>query len=417
MYRAPRGAKDILPDEQPWWEHVDRTAADLLTLYGFRRIDTPIFEEADLFVRSVGEATDVAEKETYTFEDRGGDLLSLRPEGTAGVARAYVEHGMHVLPQPVRLYSTRLPMFRYDRPQAGRQRQFHQLNVEMLGSADPEADVEIIEIAWRFFANLGLRGLTLFVNSMGDAASRPRYIEALRDYYGPLLPRLGADAQRRFEANPLRLLDGKDEVSVGLAAEAPRSTDFLEGDAADHWGAVLDGLEALRIPYSIDHTLVRGLDYYTHTVFEIAPPEEGQQSTLGGGGRYDGLIEQIGGKPTPAVGFASGIERIILNLKRQGVEAPGAPPVTALVAFLGDDARRAALALTSSLRAAAVSAVMAPGGKSLKAQLRYAGSIGAEHALILGGDEVRDGTVTVKRLADGEQHTLPTAEAVARLGE
>ena len=206
-------------------------------------------------------------------------------------------------------------------------------------------------------------------------------------------------------------------MSVGLAAEAPRSTDFLEGDAADHWGAVLDGLEALRIPYSIDHTLVRGLDYYTHTVFEIAPPEEGQQSTLGGGGRYDGLIEQIGGKPTPAVGFASGIERIILNLKRQGVEAPGAPPVTALVAFLGDDARRAALALTSSLRAAAVSAVMAPGGKSLKAQLRYAGSIGAEHALILGGDEVRDGTVTVKRLADGEQHTLPTAEAVARLGE
>ena len=416
MYRAPRGAKDILPDEQPWWEHVDRTAADLLALYGFRRIDTPIFEEADLFVRSVGEATDVAEKETYTFEDRGGDLLSLRPEGTAGVARAYVEHGMHVLPQPVRVYSTRVPMFRYDRPQAGRQRQFHQLNVEVLGSADPEADVEIIEIAWRFFANLGLRGLTLFVNSMGDAASRPRYIEALRGYYEPLLPRMGADARRRFEVNPLRLLDGKDEVSVRLAAEAPRSTDFLEEAAAAHWAAVLDGLEVLGIPYTLDHTLVRGLDYYTHTVFEIAPPEEGQQSTLGGGGRYDGLIEQIGGRPTPGVGFASGIERIIINLKRQGVEAPGTARVDALVAYLGEDARRGALTLTSALRAASVSAVMAPSGRSLKAQLRYAGAVGAEHALILGDDEVRDGTVTVKRLSDGEQHTLPTAEAIARLG-
>ena len=416
MYRAPRGAKDILPDEQPWWEHVDRTAADLLALYGFQRIDTPIFEEADLFVRSVGEATDVAEKETYTFEDRGGDLLSLRPEGTAGVARAYVEHGMHVLPQPVRLYSTRVPMFRYDRPQAGRQRQFHQLNVELLGSADPEGDVEIIEIAWRFFTNLGLRDLTLFVNSMGDAVSRPRYIDALRRYYEPLLAQMGADARRRFDVNPLRLLDGKDEVSVRLAAEAPRSTDFLEGAAADHWSAVLDGLQALGIPYTIDHTLVRGLDYYTHTVFEIAPPEEGQQSTLGGGGRYDGLIEQIGGRPTPGVGFASGIERIIINLKRQGVETPGAARVNALVAFLGDDGRRAALALTSALRGASVSAVMAPSGRSLKAQLRYAGSIGAEHALILGDDEVRDGTVTVKRLADGEQHTLPTAEAIARLG-
>ena len=416
MYRAPRGAKDILPDEQPWWEYVDRTAADLLALYGFRRIDTPIFEEADLFVRSVGEATDVAEKETYTFEDRGGDLLSLRPEGTAGVARAYVEHGMHVLPQPVRLYSTRVPMFRYDRPQAGRQRQFHQLNVEVMGSPDPEADVEIIEIAWRFFANLGLRDLTLFVNSMGDAASRPRYIEALRAYYGPLLPQMGADARRRFDVNPLRLLDGKDDVSIRLASEAPRSTDFLEQAAADHWSAVLGGLEAVGIPYTIDHTLVRGLDYYTHTVFEIAPPEEGQQSTLGGGGRYDGLIEQIGGRPTPGVGFASGIERIIINLKRQGVETPGVARVNALVAFLGDDGRRAALALTSALRGASVSAVMAPSGRSLKAQLRYAGSIGAEHALILGDDEVRDGTVTVKRLSDGEQHTVPTAEAIARLG-
>lgn len=416
MYRAPRGAKDILPDEQPWWEYVDRTAADLLALYGFRRIDTPIFEEADLFVRSVGEATDVAEKETYTFEDRGGDLLSLRPEGTAGVARAYVEHGMHVLPQPVRLYSTRVPMFRYDRPQAGRQRQFHQLNVEVVGSADPEADVEIIEVAWRFFANLGLRDLTLFVNSMGDAVSRPRYIDALRAYYGPLLSDMGADARRRFDVNPLRLLDGKDEISIRLASEAPRSTDFLEEAAAAHWSAVLGGLAALGIPYSIDHTLVRGLDYYTHTVFEIAPPEEGQQSTLGGGGRYDGLIEQIGGRPTPGVGFASGIERIIINLKRQGIETPGAARVDALVAFLGDDGRRAALTLTSALRGASVSAVMAPSGRSLKAQLRYAGAIGAEHALILGDDEVRDGTVTVKRLSDGEQHTVPTAEAIARLG-
>lgn len=415
MYRAPRGTKDILPDEQPYWEFVDRAASELLAEYGFGRIDTPIFEDADLFTRSVGEATDVAEKETYTFEDRGGDLLSLRPEGTAGVARAYVEHGMHVLPQPVRLYSTRVPMFRYDRPQAGRHRQFHQLNVEVMGSSDPETDAEVIEFAWRFYENLGLRNLTLFVNSMGDAISRPRYIAALRDYYEPLLPQMTEDSGRRFISNPLRLLDGKDEASLNFAQEAPRSTDFLSGEAAEHWQAVLANLKTLGIPHSLNHTLVRGLDYYTHTVFEIVPPEEGQQSTLGGGGRYDGLIEQLGGKPTPAVGFASGTERTIINLKRQASSVVEPKHIHALVAYLGDDAKVIALKLASDLRKASVAALMAPTGKSLKAQLRYAGSIGADHVLILGDDEVRDGTVTWKRMVDGEQSTVPKAVVVTKL--
>jgi len=415
VYKAPRGTKDILPDEQPYWEFIDRTASELLDQYGFGRIDTPLLEDADLFIRSVGEATDVAEKETYTFEDRGGDLLSLRPEATAGVARAYVEHGMHVLAQPVRLYSSRVPMFRYDRPQSGRYRQFHQLNVEVMGSSDAETDAEVIEVAWRFYENLGLRDLTLFVNSMGDAISRPRYTEALRSYYEPLLPQMTEDSRSRFISNPLRLLDGKDEASLKFAQEAPRSTDFLSREATEHWEAVLANLKVLGIPTSLDHTLVRGLDYYTHTVFEIAPPQEGQQSTLGGGGRYDGLVEQLGGRPTPAVGFASGMERIIINLKRQAVSVFERKNVQVLVAYLGDGAKAIALKLASDLRKASVSAFMAPSGKSLKAQLRYAGSIGADHALILGDDEVRDGTVTWKRMADGEQSTVPTATAIAHL--
>jgi len=413
LFRSPRGTADILPADQPYWRYVETTAAELCERFGYGRIETPIFEDAKLFNRSVGEATDIVEKETYSFKDRGNDDLTLRPEGTAPVCRAYLEHGMHVLPQPVRLYSIHAQMFRYDRPQAGRYRQFHQVNVEAIGSQEAAVDVEIIEMAWRLFAKLGLRNLTVVLNSIGDRSDRPTYIAALKRYYEPLAAQLCGDCKRRLETNPLRLLDCKKETCRPHTEQAPRTLDFLSDSSRGHWNELTASLKTLHIPFTIDHRLVRGLDYYTHTVFEIVPQEDGAQSTIGGGGRYDGLIEQLGGKPTPAVGFATGMERIILNLKRQGIAVPGQRGITAVVVHLGDGARAHALSLASSLREQGVTAVLAPGGKSMKAQMRYAESVGAAYALILGDDEVRQGVVAVKRMADGSQRQVAMSEAAA----
>ena len=416
MYRAPRGTQDILPEEQPYWRHVESRAAELCERSGYQRIDTPIFEASTLFHRSVGEASDIVEKETYTFEDRSGESITLRPEGTAAVCRAYLEHGMHVLPQPVRLYSVRAPMFRYDRPQAGRLRQFHQLNVEAIGEAGATVDAEVIELAWGIFASLGLRDLTLIINSIGDRACRAGYLEALRQYYAPHVPVLCADCKRRFDTNVLRLLDCKKESCQPYTANAPRSIDHLCGDCKVHWDDLTGYLKALGLAYSIEHRLVRGLDYYTRTVFEIVPPVEGAQATLGGGGRYDGLMEQLGGRPTPAVGFACGIERVILNLKRQGVQpATGVAKPVAVVAFIGDVAKPVAAKLASDLRAAGLAALLAPAGKSLKAQMRYATSVGAPNVILLGEDEVRQGLATLKNMTDGSQRPVAMGELAKAL--
>ncbi len=415
MFRSPRGTADILPADQPYWRYVESTAAELCERFGYGRIETPIFEDAKLFNRSVGEATDIVEKETYTFKDRGNDELTLRPEGTAATCRAYLEHGMHVLPQPVRLYSVNLPMFRYDRPQAGRYRQFHQVNLEAIGSPEAAVDGEVIEVAWRLFAKLGLKNLTVVMNSIGDASDRPAYIAALKKFYEPLQSQLCGDCKRRFETNPLRLLDCKKETCRPHTENAPHTLDFLSATSRAHWDELTSSLKALEIPFTSDHRLVRGLDYYTHTVFEVVPQEDGAQSTIGGGGRYDGLIEQLGGKATPAVGFATGMERIILNLKRQGVTVPGQRPIKAVVLHLGSGAKPHAVSLASSLRESGVTAVLAPGGKSLKAQMRYAESVGAAYALILGDDEVRQGVVAVKKMADGTQQQVAIGEAARAL--
>ncbi len=411
MFRSPRGTSDILPADQPYWRFVAATAAEVCEGFGYGRIDTPIFEDAKLFNRSVGEATDIVEKETYTFKDRGNDELTLRPEGTAPVCRAYLEHGMHVLPQPVRLYSVHAQMFRYDRPQAGRYRQFHQVNLEAIGSPEAAVDVEVIEVAWRLYEKLGLKNLTVVLNSIGDKSDRPAYIAALKKFYEPLVPQLCGDCKRRFESNPLRLLDCKKETCRPHTEHAPHTLDFLSATSRAHWDELTSSLKALEIPFTSDHRLVRGLDYYTHTVFEVVPQAEGAQSTIGGGGRYDGLIEQLGGKPTPAVGFATGVERIILNLKGQGVTAPEQKPIAAVVLHLGSGAKPHAMSLASSLRRSGVTAVLAPGGKSLKAQMRYAESVGAAYALILGDDEVRQGVVAVKKMADGTQRQVAMGEA------
>ncbi len=413
MYQSPRGTTDILPEEQPYWRYVEKVIDDITRLYGYKRIDTPIFEDTGLF-RRAGEYTDIVQKEMYTFDDRGGNSLTLKPEGTPAVCRAYVQHGMQNLPQPVKLYYI-TPIFRYDRPQAGRYRQHYQFGCECFGEDDPVVDAEVIDLAWQFYKTLGLTKINLRLNSIGCKECRPAYLETLKKYYSKHLGSLCADCKNRLEKNPLRLLDCKQTSCQHIAENAPQSIDALCPTCADHFEKVQKYLKALAIPFTINHRLVRGLDYYTRTVFEVEPLDEGGQTTIGGGGRYDGLVEEVGGKPTPALGFAMGIERIILNLKKEHIKIPAPPPLTAFIAFLGDAARDKTLNLASDLRQAGISVVTVVGDKSLKAQLRQANALGVCYTLIIGEDEVKAGTVTLRNMADASQQTIALSEILTRL--
>ena len=405
MFRVPRGTKDIQPQEQRFWRYVEDKAADLGRRFGFKRLDTPVFEDSGLFLRSVGQGTDIMDKETYTFQDRGNDSLTLRPEGTAPVCRAYLEHGMHNLPQPVRLYYF-CPVFRYDRPQAGRYRQHHQFGVEVLGNPDPLADAEVVQIGWTLMKDLGLKGVSLVLNSIGDPQCRPAYIETLRKYYSGHLDRLCQDCLQRLEHNPLRLLDCKQASCQPLQVQAPGSADHLCDECQVHWDRLRGYVDALNIPYTVDHKLVRGLDYYSRTVFEILPPEEGAQSTLLGGGRFDGLIEQLGGSPTPGVGFATGMERLILNVQRQEVEVPLEEVHVYFIAALGQEAAKVGFILAAGLRDRGAGVIQGSQGRSLKGQMRNANSMGASRVIIIGENELAAGTVTVRDMATGEQETV-----------
>ncbi len=413
QYRAHRGTADLLPEEQKYWRYIEENVMGLCRTYGYSRLDTPVFEDSGLFVRSVGEGTDIVEKEMYTFEDRGGDSLTLRPEGTAPICRAYLEHGMHNLTQPVRLYYF-CPVFRYERPQAGRYREHHQFGIEVLGEGEPPVDAEVIELAWQLMSSLGLQGLSLLTNSIGDVQCRPAYLEELKGYYAGHRARLCADCQNRLERNPLRLLDCKQEYCHGLGEEAPRSVDHLCAGCQDHWNRLQEYLGLMAVPYTIDHRLVRGLDYYTRTVFEIQPAREGAQSTICGGGRYDGLIEQLGGRPTPGIGFAMGMERLVLNLKGQGVEVPDEPRPQYMVASVGETGD-AALHLASRLRRAGVGAVLGSGSRSLRGQLRQANALGVRYVVIVGEDELQNEQVSLRDMARGVQETLPIARLFAEL--
>ena len=414
VFRAPRGTADHLPEEQKYWRYIESKAVDIANRFGYGRIDTPAFEDSYLFIRSVGEGTDIVEKEMYTFEDRGGDSVTLRPEGTAPVCRAYLEHGMHNLPQPVRMYYF-CPVFRYERPQAGRFRQHHQFGVEALGDADPSVDAEVIEVAWELMGSLGLRDVQLLVNSIGDSNCRPAYIEHLRDYYAGHHDRLCDDCKDRLDRNPLRLLDCKVETCHALGDEAPQSTDYLCDDCREHWEKLSTYLDAMNLPYTVDHRLVRGLDYYTRTVFEIQPLDVGGQSTIVGGGRYDGLITELGGRPTPGIGFATGIERLTLNLKRDDVPVPDEPSPRYLVANVGDNARTTALELAVRLRRAGVGAILSSGSRGLRGQMRQANALGIPYALILGDDEIAKGEVVVRDMTASTQQSRPLTEFLSEI--
>ena len=414
LFQAPRGTADILPEEQSYWRFCRSKARETATSFGYRRIDTPLFEDAGLFVRGVGEVTDIVEKETYTFEDRGGDLLTLRPEGTAPVCRAYLEHGMSNLPQPVRLYYV-CPAFRYERPQSGRSRQHHQFGIEILGDGDATIDAEVIEVAWRFLGSVGLSGLELSINSIGDGECRPQYIRTLQDHYRQHSTVLCHDCTRRLEHNPLRLLDCKVDSCQPVIGGAPHSVDYLCDACNAHWSSLRGHLSALGLHYGVNHRLVRGFDYYTRTVFEITPPVEGSQTTIVGGGRYDGLIEELGGKPTPGIGFGIGIDRVILNLKRQEVAPPESRDTMVLVAHLGDAAKGEAVKLASKLRQAGTAALVGPAQRGLRSQLRYASAIDATHAVIIGDDELAKGVVVLRDLSKSAQHEVDPDRLVQEL--
>lgn len=414
LYRAPRGTQDILPEDRPYWRHITERAHAVAALYGYEFIDTPIFEETALFVRGVGEGTDIVDKEMYSFQDKGGDNLTLRPEFTAGVMRAYLEHGMRTRPQPVKLYSLG-PIFRHEKPQAGRYRQFWQFNVEAIGEMDPALDVEVMSVAWQLYEDLGFGGLSFQINSTGDPRCRPRYIEALVAYYRQHLDVLNDDDRRRLERNPLRLLDSKAPAAQPIIEAAPKIADYLCDECAQHFARVRRYLDELGRPYVVNHRLVRGLDYYTKTVFEVYAEGIGAQNAVCGGGRYDGLIEALGGPPTPGIGFATGIERIILALKERGIAVPGQPPPVAFVAPLGEQGKTTALKLVTELRIAGIPALLAFGDRSLKAQLRAADRAGAIYTVILGEDELALGQAALRHMAQGTQQNIPLQDVVAFL--
>ena len=402
--RAPKGTYDLLPDAAERRELVVAVAADVFTAYGYRRIVTPEFEETALFERGVGDATDMVSKEMYTFADRSGRSLTLRPEGTAPICRAYVEHGMHKLPQPVKLWY-HAPMFRYERPQAGRFREHHQLGAEAIGSAEPAVDAEIIAMLAVLYDELEISGLTLSVNSMGDAACRPAYVERLRAYLGEHEGDLCGDCRRRLTLNPLRTFDCKVEACRAALEAAPRLVDHLCGDCRAHLDAVLRLLGRLGLDPHPDFRLVRGLDYYTRTTFEFCSGALGAQSGVGGGGRYDGLVESLGGPPTPGVGFGTGLERIGLVSALAEEAAPR--PVVYVACF--DEARRDdAFALTEHLRRELlVDAECDLAARSAKGQLRQATRAGAELAVLLGLPVVPADVVRVRDLEGGDEEDVP----------
>jgi len=407
----PRGTRDVLPAESRVRALIERTSADLMAANGFGRITTPTFEETEVFVRGVGTATDIVRKEMYTFDDRGGRSLTLRPEGTAPVARAYVENGMHKLPQPVKLWYL-APMFRYEAPQSGRFREHWQVGAEAFGSEDPLLDVEMIALLADLYDRLGVPGVRLRISSMGDADGRGLYRERLIAHLTPLADSLPRDARERMDENPLRLFDMKDDAVQAAMKDAPRLVDNLTDAALEHHTRVLDGLRLLDIPFDEDPTLVRGLDYYTRTVFEFTCDRLGAQSGIGGGGRYDGLVESLGGPDVPGVGFGTGVERITLAL---GEEAASAQIVDVYLAIPDADIRMELMPVLRDLRRSGLRVEAGTAGKGLKAMMRHASGLGADNVIIIGPREHAEGVSTVRDMQSGDQVEVPVSDLVNRL--
>lgn len=414
LTNGPRGTKDILPDTVGQWLYVEQKVRELCSRYGYKEIRTPMFEHTELFLRGIGETTDVVEKEMYTFTDRGGRSVTLRPENTAAAVRAYLQNKLYADADLTKLFYIG-SMFRYDRPQAGRLREFHQFGVEALGGDNPAVDAEIILLAVNFLQSLGLQELELSLNSVGCPNCRPVYRKRLQEFFADKLDGLCEDCRSRYDRNPMRILDCKVEGCKKLSIGAPEITDCLCDDCREHFVKVQELLTSAGVSFKLDPRLVRGLDYYTKTAFEVQYAPLGAQSAVAGGGRYDGLIEEIGGKPTPAVGFAVGLERVLLALEKQALLPEQADAMDAFVVGLGEAAQPAAFCLLADLRAAGLSAGMDFAGRSMKAQMKQANKANAHFALILGEDEVKESAVMLKNMQTSEQHKIAIDEVIKKL--
>ncbi|MDX1631398.1 MAG: histidine--tRNA ligase [Thermoanaerobaculia bacterium] len=414
-YRSVKGTRDLLPPETGVWAAVEETARRTFELYGYREIRTPVMETTELFVRSVGESTDIVGKEMYTFEDRKGRSLTLRPESTASVARAYVEHGLQSWQQPVKLFYVG-PHFRYERPQRGRFRQFHQIGAELLGDDSPLADAELLLMLDRFLRALGFRELEVLLNTVGDQESRSAFRDALVSYLEPRRKELSEDSRRRLETNPLRILDSKSSGDQELLAEAPSLEEHLTPAAREHFETLREILDGRGLAYRIEPRLVRGLDYYTHTVFEIVSRDLGAQDALVGGGRYDDLVASLGGPEVPGIGFAIGEDRLI-DVLPEGFRDEVIPPVPTLAVAVGEVDPTVVMELSEELRGAEIPCEVDLSSRSLGSSLRRADKAGVRIVLLLGEEELEEGTVAVKDLEEGTQVTVRREELIGRLGE
>lgn len=414
LTNAPRGTKDILPDTVGDWNYVEGEIRELCRRFGYNEIRTPIFEHTELFQRGIGEGTDVVDKEMYTFTDRGARSITLRPENTASAVRAYLQNKLYAQSNLVKLFYIG-SMFRYDRPQAGRMREFHQFGVEALGEANPAVDAEVILLAMNLLEGLGLKDLELSINSVGCPKCRSKYRTMLQDFFRDKLEDLCEDCRSRFERSPLRILDCKKDSDKPYMADAPKITDCLCEECAGHFAKLKELLTSAGISFTHDPRLVRGLDYYTKTAFEIKYPPLGAQSAVAGGGRYDGLIEEMGGNPTPAVGFATGLERLLLALESQNLLPEKNRSVDAYVVALGEAAQAEGFKLLNSLRQQGLSAAMDFAGRSMKAQMKQANKLGAKYSVILGEDEIAEGVVMLRSMEDSSQAKVPMNQVAEKI--
>ena len=404
--KKPRGTEDVLPRDSYRWQFVEDIFRDEARTYGYKEMRTPVFEHTNLFERGVGDTTDVVQKEMYTFLTKGGDSITLRPEGTAGAARAFLEHGLHNDPLPVKVYYL-TSCYRYEKPQAGRLREFHQFGMECYGTKHPAADAEMITAAATVIERLGLKNIRLEINSIGCPACRAEYHKALTEYFSQYKDELCEDCKGRLDRNPMRLLDCKVPRDHEIAQGAPSVLEYLCDECREHFDSVKEHLDAAGIEYIVNPTIVRGLDYYTKTVFEFISGDIGAQATICAGGRYDGLIEDLGGNPMPALGFAAGIERLLMTMDAQGVEIPSPSPCDIYVASMGDNAHKKAGELCLALHKAGMYAEFDVVGRGLKAQMKYANKLGARFSIVLGDDELAGGIGKLKAMDSGEQTDIP----------
>lgn len=414
LTKVPRGTRDILPGEIGTWQFLEGKVKELCRLFGYHEIRTPIFEHTELFLRGVGEVTDIVAKEMYTFKDRGDRSLTLRPEGTASVARSYLEHKLYGEAQPIKVYYIG-PMFRYDRPQAGRYRQFHQFGVEVFGTSEPSLDAEVMALSLIFFRSLGLRDFTLEINSVGCSKCRSAYRTRLQEELKEKVSGLCPDCTERYEKNPLRILDCKNDKCQSITKDAPVMLDTICDECDEHFTAVKGAMDAIGEPYVVNPRLVRGLDYYTKTAFEIVSPVLGAQSSIGGGGRYDQLLTTIGGPNTPAIGFAIGIERVLLAMEAAGTLPPSSGTLDVFVATAGAVSAPLALRVAMDLRSAGLATEKDYLGRSLKAQMKYADKKQARFLVILGDEEMARGQATVRDMAEGTQEDVALVNLVGYL--